>query len=978
MIALSGAPLWQRLIEAPVSVPGNGQVEAQLAELRAAFPDQSIIDVPNVTTLLRGTIAGSPYLTRLLLRDPQRTATILAAMPESLFEHWRADVVETARASQSLAELMATLRRFKTDVALLTALADLGGVWPVMTVTNVLTRTADTCLQAAVDFLFGQAIARGDWLRVPGDRQAVATSGYIVLAMGKYGAFELNYSSDIDLIVFYDLAKAQVRPGLEPQLFFVRLTRDLVRIMQERTGEGYVFRTDLRLRPDPGATQVALSTTAALHYYESFGQNWERAAMIKARPVAGDIAAGDALLRDLAPYVWRKYLDYAAIADIHAMKRQIHAVRGFGEIAVAGHNIKVGRGGIREIEFFAQTQQLIAGGRQADVRTPATLDALDRLTNRAWIKPWVRDELAEAYQFLRRLEHRLQMVNDEQTHALPSDPLALEALAHLAGFADTDALAAALVQRLATVQGHYAALFEDSPKLTRDGVNMVFAGATDDPTTLAALAAMGYSQPSQVIETVRGWHHGRYRAVSSARARERLTVVQPLLIEALAGTANPDAALAAFDRFLAKLPAGIQLFGLLRANPQLLHLVAAIMGSAPRLASSLSKRRRLLDAILDPKVVGALPSRAETRALVAHEIGGAADLQDKLDRARILGAEQAFIIGVRVLSGSIRAAEAGGAYSILAEELISGLQVAVEADFALTHGEVPGGGAAIIAMGKLGGSEMTAASDLDLIVVYDHPVDALQSNGPRPLPVSQYYARLTQRLISALAAPTAEGLLYEVDMRLRPSGQKGPVATHLSSFVEYQAKDAWTWEHLALTRARVITGPAGLRAKVETAVRATLSRQRVPATIAGDVRRMRQLIAAEKGTTDIWDLKQVRGGLVDLEFIAQHLQLIHAARHPEILVTATATVFQRLETAGLLAPADADLLQTATRLFSDMTQILRLCFEGPFAPATAPEGLKRLLARVGDMPDFNALEGQIRHLLTEVSERYERLIPNSP
>ncbi len=974
MIEFSGAPLWQRIVTHPKVGDGLAKAQFQLSDLRTALPDAAVFDAPMVEAVLVGIFEGSPYLGGLLARDPQRLHTILSAAPEVLFEDWRADLLNASAQTTTVSELMTLLRRFKTNVALLTALADLGGVWPVMTVTNVLTRTADAALAAAVRFLFAQAVTRGDWLPEAGDPAPEATSGYIVLGMGKYGAFELNYSSDIDLIVFYDLARTRLKPGLEAPLFFIRMTRDLVRFMQERTGDGYVFRTDLRLRPDPGATQVALSTTAAMHYYESFGQNWERAAMIKARPVAGDIEAGAALLKDLSPYIWRKYLDYAAIADIHAMKRQIHAFRGFDQIAVAGHNIKVGRGGIREIEFFAQTQQLIAGGRQTDVRIKSTLDALDRLTVRNWIRPQVRDELIDAYHFLRSLEHRLQMVNDEQTHELPSDDIALASLARFAGFDNTAGLSDALIRRLATVQGHYAALFEASPKLTTGDINMVFAGEADDPATVAALGKMGYSQPAQVIAIVRGWHHGRYRAISSSAARERLTVVQPLLVEALSQTANPDAAFASFDRFLAELPAGVQLFGLLRANPKLMHLVAQIMGSAPRLAGILSKRRRLLDAVLDPKVIGALPTREEIHALVEAELAAAVDLQDQLDRARVLGAEQSFIIGVRVLSGSIRAAQAGAAYSMLAEELISGLQAAVEADFEAVHGHVDGGGAAIVAMGKLGGAEMTAASDLDLIVVYDHAPTAIQSDGPKPLPVSQYYARLTQRMISALAAPTSEGRLYDVDMRLRPSGQKGPVATQLSSFIEYQNRDAWTWEHMALTRARLLTGKPSIRGRVEAAIAATLRKPRDRKTITADVREMRHLIEAEKGTTDIWDLKQVHGGLVDLEFIAQYMQLLLGAAHPEILATCTADVFAQAEAAGLLSASAADILRPAARLVADLTQILRLCFEGVFAPETAPEGLKQLLARVADMPDFNSLEAHLRQTLAEVATQFDRLV----
>ena len=354
---------------------------------------------------------------------------------------------------------MRALRVYKNDVALLTALCDLAGVWPVMTITRRLSEAADAAVTAAVGFLFRQAAKAGDW-------QGDGPAGYIVLGMGKYGAFELNYSSDIDLIVFYDLARIRLRAGLEVQPFFVRLTRDLVRLLTERTGDGYVFRTDLRLRPDPGATPLALSTEAALNYYESFGQNWERAALIKARPVAGDIAAGAAVLDELAPYIWRKYLDFAAIADIHAMKRQIHAFHGFGTIAVAGHNIKVGRGGIREIEFFVQTQQLIAGGRQPSLRVSDTLSALARLEERGWITAAAHQELGEAYRFLRTVEHRLQMIADEQTQTLPDDPDKLTALARFCGFADTPAFASRLTAELERVQAHYVRLFEHSPELT--------------------------------------------------------------------------------------------------------------------------------------------------------------------------------------------------------------------------------------------------------------------------------------------------------------------------------------------------------------------------------------------------------------------------------------------------------------------------------------------------------------------------------
>jgi [glutamine synthetase] adenylyltransferase / [glutamine synthetase]-adenylyl-L-tyrosine phosphorylase len=963
--------LQERIVAAPVVHDGEraSRAVADLEQRCAAEPGLvelgRLIVMPSVRDLLAGIFGASPYLTSLIERDAASLQRTLAHPPERRFAELVRELDAAVDGADAMSEAMRVLRVFKAEIALLIALCDLGGVWPVMTAARCLSEAADAAVAAAVRFLFRQAHKKGDWLP-PGPE------GYIVLAMGKHGAFELNYSSDIDLIVFYDLER--VRPGLEVQTFLVRLTRDLVRLINERTEHGYVFRTDLRLRPDPGSTPLAVSTDAALNYYESVGQNWERAALIKARPVAGDIAAGDRLVQDLAPFIWRKYLDFAAIADIHAMKRQIHAVRGFGQIAVAGHDIKVGRGGIREIEFFAQTQQLIAGGRQPALRVAETLTALQQLADAGWIKPEVRDDLAQAYRFLRMVEHRLQMTADEQVQTLPEDPERLARLARFCGFPDTPAFAARLTAELECVQAHYARLFEHSPALTRGGANMVFAGEADDPGTVEALARMGYARPSAVIAGVRGWHHGRYPAVRAPRARELLTEVQPLLIEALSRTAEPDKAFIGFDRFLSELPSGVQLFSLLRQNPALLDLIAAIMGSAPRLARILSKRRRVLDAVLTPGFFGALPSEADLDAIVAAELAGAADFQEVLDRARRIGHEQAFLIGVRVLTGSIGAAQAGGAYALVAERMIGAMQAAVEREMAMSHGRVPGGAAAVVAMGKLGGREMTAASDLDLIVVYDFDERATMSDGLRPLAPTHYYTRLTQRLISALASQTAEGSLYEVDMRLRPSGQKGPVATQLSGFNDYQQHDAWTWEHLALTRARVISGPPALRAAVEQAIRAALTSERDASKTAKDVRDMRALIEKEKGSRDLWELKQVRGGLVDLEFIAQYLQLIHAHAQPHILSTNTIDALVNLDRAGLLPRAAADALLPAARLFGNLTQVLRLCLDGQFIADKAADGLKALLVRAGESPDFARLETDLTARQAVVAALFDDIV----
>ena len=973
-------PLHSRIGATPVSTAdgvGTDRRAALRAEAAAEFC--AILDEPAAARLLAGTFEGSPYLTGLATRDVTRLARILSEPPETLFAELTLELSNAMREAHDAAGAKRALRHYKSAVALLTALADLGDVWPVMTVTRVLSEAADAAVAEAVRYLFRMAHCKGQWASADAARPEVG-SGYFVLAMGKHGAFELNYSSDIDLIIFFDRDRARLIGDGDLQSFFVRLTRELVVLLEERTGDGYVFRTDLRLRPDAGATQIALSTVAAHGYYETVGQNWERAAMIKARVCAGDFTAGQEFLSELAPFIWRKYLDFAAIADVHAMKRQIHAHKGIGGIAVLGQNVKLGRGGIREIEFFAQTQQLIAGGRQSDLRVRATLEALQALERRAWVKAEVRAELSSAYEFLRRLEHRLQMVADEQTHDMPDDEAGLAHIARFSGYHTAAELAADLTRVLGTVERHYAGLFENAPELTQAGHNMVFAGARDDPQTMAELTRLGYSQPSQVLAIVRGWHHGHTPSVRSPRARERLTEVQPLLIAALADTVDPDGAIAGFDRFLAELPAGVQLFSLLKANPGLLRLIADIMGSAPRLARILSKRRRLLDAVLDPRALGSFVTAAALDDVLVREFAAARAsstgdaMQEILDTARVIGSEQSFLVGVRVLAGTISAADAGAAYATIAERLVAALMTEVSRDFERTHGRVAGGEAVVIAMGKLGGREMTASSDIDLILIYDFAADAEQSDGARPLAPSHYYMRLTQRLINAIAAPTAEGTLYEVDMRLRPSGQKGPVATRYSSFVDYQGSEAWTWEHMALTRARVIAGSRELGARVEAAIRQVLRTARDRAKIAADVREMRQRIETEKGSDELWDLKQVRGGLVDLEFIAQHLQLVHAAKHADVLDQSTLAAFARLSAAGVLAEADSNALTQSGRLVHDLTQILRLSLDQAFDPKSAPKALKARLVRAGQADDFEHLETKLKQALGRVHEDFDRLV----
>ncbi|MEX0853756.1 MAG: bifunctional [glutamine synthetase] adenylyltransferase/[glutamine synthetase]-adenylyl-L-tyrosine phosphorylase, partial [Bauldia sp.] len=871
------------------------------------------------------------------------------------------------------AGLMATLRRARQEVALVAALADLGGVMDVVRVTAALTAFAGAAVGAAVNFLLAEAAAAGK-LALADPKKPGDGSGWIVLGMGKFGAGELNYSSDIDLIVLFDADAARLPAGEAPQEFFVRLTRRLVAMLQERTADGYVFRTDLRLRPDPGATAIAISTEAALQYYESLGQNWERAALIKARPVAGDLRAGEAFLSALVPYLWRRYLDYAAIADIHSIKRQIHDHRGHAEVTVAGHNIKLGRGGIREIEFFVQTQQLIAGGRHAELRGRRTLDMLAALADGGWIDLATRESLSAAYLSLREIEHSLQMVADAQTHTLPEDDEGLKTIAHMAGHRDARSFGRAVVKTLTSVRDRYADLFEQAEPLTSAVGSLVFTGDADDPDTLATLSRLGYRRPAEVTRAVRGWHFGRYPATRSASARERLTEFVPILIDALAGTENADAAFAAFDRFLSRMPAGVQLFSLLRSNPRLLDLVAMILSAAPRLAETIIARAHVLDAVIEPAFFDRLPGRQRLAERLDATLAEAQSFEDILDRSRVFGREQAFLVGVRVLAGTVGFRQAGTAYSDLADLLVERLFDAVRGEFEAAHGTIRRGQMALLAMGRLGGREMTAASDLDLILLYDFADAASTSNGKRPLPPMQYFARLTQRLLAALSAPTAEGALYAVDFRLRPSGKSGPLATHIDAFAAYQAKDAWTWEHMALTRARPIAGDRRLVARARDTIAAAIRRPHDRNQVIADVIQMRAMVEVAKGGEGAWDLKQAPGGLVDVEFIAQALELIHAGTRPEILSTETETALTAAAKAGLLPANEADILLPAWRLYQSLIQILRLCVEGVFDPQAAPRGLLDRLVEAGELPDFATLDAHVRDTEAAVRGSFERLI----
>ena len=946
---------------------------AELEPAQASAITSLSAQFSHVRAILAGIAETSPYLFDLMRADAARLLRLLECDPELHLAELIEQTSLAVAAAADEAEVMQLLRRMKSEAALLIALCDIGGVWPVMRVTAGLTDLAVVSVQSALRYLLRQEAARGR-LAPPDPDRPEAGSGFVVLAMGKMGAGELNYSSDIDLIVFFDSTAPTLASGIEPQPFFVRLTQALARLLQQRTGDGYVFRVDLRLRPDPASTPVAISVESALYYYEREGRTWERAAMIKARPCAGDPKAGEALVADIAPFVWRKHLDFAALADVHDMKRQMQTFRGQSEISVEGHNVKVGRGGIREIEFFAQTQQLVAGGRHPELRARPTLEALKVLASSNWITFAARDELTRAYEFLRRVEHRLQMIADEQTHTLPELVEAVERFAHFFGYDSRDAFAKDLLGHLNCVQGHYSKLFEGDPAGSAKLPAVDYGAGPGDKRLLDVYASLGFKNPIAVASSVQQWMSGEYRVLRNEATRRAFVEFVPALIDGLAHAEQPDNAVIVFDRFLQALQRGGRLISLLSQNSELVALVALILGAAPRLGDMLARQPQLMDGLIDPRFFGAMPDQRELSARLTATLADAGSYEEFLDRLRLFGQESLFLIGARILPGTVSAQHASVAFADVAEGIVHTVHGLVTDQFAAQHGRIEGQQTAILAMGKLGSREMAASSDLDLILIYDFDHETPDSDGPRPLQGAQYFARLTQRLISAFTTRTNYGVLYDVDMRLRPSGRAGPLASRLDSFAEYQDREAWTWEHMALTRARVISASPEFRGKIEAVIREVLTRPRDRGVIASDVAEMRRAIALEKGEADIWDLKYAAGGMIDIEFIAQYLQLVHAAKHPEILDVGTLRVIDHAARLGVLPQAAAEVLRPAARLYQDITQILRLCVSGKFKPETAGDDLLRMLARAGDAPDFSSLQARVRETQGEVRRVFVEVV----
>ena len=867
--------------------------------------------------------AHAPYLARGLDRQPEL---------ESLLAQGRAEeaLAWAHGAGRDTPDTGIALRREKLGISIALAIGDLAGALPLARVTGELSAFADRALD--------RAIKAGIRARVPDAEPC----GFFALALGKHGAGELNYSSDIDPILLYDPETLPRRERDDPGEAAQRVARRAVELLSQMTGEGYVFRVDLRLRPASEISPLAISFNAALTHYESSALAWERAAFIRARASSGDVAMGEEFLNLIRPFVWRKSLDFGAIAEIARLIRRIRDDHSGPRRPGPGYDLKRGRGGIREIEFFAQTHQLIYGGRMPSLRLRGTRATLDALAAEGLIPVEDARLMGNAYDRLRMVEHRLQMVSDQQTHSLPEKADALDNVARLDGLPDGTALVADLDAITSGVGLRFDALIER----TSDAAGG--QSGPSRPSLSSVLQESGFDDPQALARRVEGWMDGRVRSLRSEAARGAFEAILPALVEALAAAPDPERALARWEMFLVNMSSGINLFRLLEARPGLLAQLVRILSLAPPLADELARRSDLFDALID---ASALDLPGEVPALVAQmaKAEDREDYQSRLDRVRRVVGETRFALGVQLIEAAHDPLDIASALSRTAEAALIVSANSASEEFSRVHGQFPDAGLLVLGLGRLGGGALTHASDLDVVYLYDG-ADEGESDGRRPLGATVYFNRLAQRVSAALSVPTAEGALYEVDTRLRPQGAQGPLAVSLDAFQRYQAESAWTWEHMALARARVLYGPDKARADLEQIIHATLTRPRNPAKLKTDVLAMRAGMAMHKPAKGALDAKLARGGLVDIEFLVHYLQLRdHKGISPQLGEAIAQLAREGLVPTGLIDAHDLmSRLLVASRLLAPDTALPPPAAQAALAQACGHEDCDSLLAAFAD------------------------------
>ncbi|NJC37660.1 glutamate-ammonia-ligase adenylyltransferase [Xanthomonas arboricola] len=806
----------------------------------------------------------------------------------------------------------AQLRRYRSAESTRLVWRDVLGLDSVDATLAGATRLAEICLQCGLQALEQQFRDRhGQVIAEDGSVQRL-----VVFGLGKLGGGELNFSSDVDLVYAYPQGGQSdgARP-LAAEEYFARLGQQLAKLLDETTADGFSHRVDLRLRPFGTAGRVALSFTGMDQYFQREGRDWERYAWLKARAVAGDIDAGEAWLETLRPFVYRRYLDFTALDGLREMKAAITA-------EVARHDrlddIKRGPGGIREIEFLAQSLQLIRGGREPSLRERRLLPALQALVDAGQIDADNGRALTEAYRFLRRLENRLQMLRDAQTHALPQAPLDRERIALGLGHADWPALLQALTPQRARVADEFAELLAPRVRTSAPDALADYWRALPEGDA-APLAGIGLHDPGGAHQVLADFAQSSGVRALSDTASARLDRVMPALLHAATRASQPDAAVRRMLGLLQSTLRRTSYLALLDEQPSALARLVDVLSRSALLAERLAAHPLLLDELLDTRISGPLPDRDALQAACLDTL----QIEDTEAALRELNERRlalSFRIALATLDGRQQAVDSTQQLAWLAEAVVQTVLQLARRELIAAHGQVPGGTFAIIGYGSLGGLELGFGSDLDLVFLYDHPRQVEASDGKRPLDAGRWFARLAQKVMTLLAAETGAGRLYEIDVRLRPDGGKGALVSSLASYRDYQRERAWTWEHQALVRARAVAGDAALCEAFAQVRGDTLTRVRDTAALHEDVRKMRARMRSELDRSDAGrlDLKQGAGGLVDLEFVLQAGVLGQAAHHPALLLAcATPALIDALvqvqwlpaESAAALHQAHATLVE---------------------------------------------------------------------
>jgi len=921
---------------------------AELADGEAKGRLNAVLSEPGVEHVLKAVFSNSPFLSQCVTTDPQFLDLLLARGPDTGLSAVIDEVKDNLHREPDRTVLMRGLRMARKRVALLVALADITGLWSLERVTQSLSDFADVAVSATLSHLLLAAMDKGE-ITLVDDFFPEYACGCFALAMGKYGARELNYSSDIDLIVLYDPARISYHGRRSAQQLMIRVTRELVSILQDMTADGYVFRVDLRLRPDPGSTPVAIPYASALKYYETRGAGWERAAMIKARPAIGDLRLGEQFMAELEPFIWRPAIDFWAQREIAKIKQHMNDHRGSTEIGFLGHNIKVGRGGIREIEFFAQSHQLVYGGRDAYHRSGRTLDALSTLAESNVVSDQTADELTEAYEFLRQLEHRLQMINDQQTQTLPNDEPGMCHVAQFMGYEQVDGFRDMVLHHLGTVQEAYSAAMDLGDQPTGDAALDLDLDAPEEEIT-GKLADLGFNRPADTRDRLLRWQSGAYQAIRDTRAQEVVAALTPRFIEVAARAQDADSLVSRLDDFLNNLKSGLRCLSTVNAQQEAFDFLIAAISTAPALIDVLCRWPERMQAL----VSGTNLDNALDRRLLAADCMRVANRADGLEaRYQAIAAwanELRFRVAAEIIGHNINWFESGRVLAAIADAVVQTLAVPPVSG-SLSEGNAEFADLAVAALGPYGGGRLAYGAPADLLVFHR------DTSGPA--------VRTSRRLFAHLSAANPEGRLVHLNVDATPYGTARAVISEVEPFFDYCREAGDPRALLSLCRIRIVCGAGDVSAAFDSALADLFAGGGAWRLLSA---RGPDIHTAYRGAeaSGIWDVRWCAGGLEQLDAILSWFKI----KHPALRALAVEDVIAELVTAGEISEEQGRALGEARHVMGQVEAFLAVA-GGTTLGHTIEPPLAAALTRACGAPSFDDFEARLSDAKATVRSTFD-------